>query len=118
MSALQIQRAHEARNTREYGCSFFRRLLPWGEPGPSSEGMALFGVPPGGTTQLHAHEEVEFFLVVQGTCSFLAGGQSHACAEGDVVRVPAHVEHAIQNLSHEHELKLVSLWSTRTFSGA
>jgi quercetin dioxygenase-like cupin family protein len=92
--------------------------LPWHDPGPSPEGMALAVVPPGRTTAPHDHEEFEHFVVLEGRAIFWVDGQSTECGVGDAVRVAPHIEHAIENASASQPLKYLSLWSLETFAKA
>jgi quercetin dioxygenase-like cupin family protein len=115
MDRLEVKRAQAAQVTSEYGCEF-RRILPWRNPGPSPEGMALGVVPPGGTTAPHEHEEFEHFLMLEGSAIVWVDGQGTECAVGDVVRVAPNTVHAIQNGSAHAPLKFLSLWSLETYA--
>lgn len=49
----------------------------------------------------HAHPEDDVFYVVDGTMSFLVGGEWLACAKGSFVLVPAGATHDFENRSSE-----------------
>lgn len=68
-------------------------------------------VPPGASEKLHSHEEAEqVYVVVAGTGSMSAAGDTEELTPGDLALIPPATDHEIAN-GGEDELALVSVQS-------
>jgi quercetin dioxygenase-like cupin family protein len=114
MSGIHIQRRADAVTHVEYGCEF-RRILPWGAPGPSDTGMGVCVVAPGETTTPHSHVDFEHFYVVCGHGRAHVDGQVAAIGQGDALVVGSQQVHCFENLSATDTLEMVSVWSIGPF---
>jgi mannose-6-phosphate isomerase-like protein (cupin superfamily) len=56
---------------------------------------------PRGSDPQEPHEQDEVYLVVRGHGTFLNGAERHPFQEGDVLFVPARVEHRFEELSDD-----------------
>ena len=68
-------------------------------------------VPAGASEELRSHEEAEqVYVVVKGTGSMSATGDTQTLAEGDLVLIPPATDHSVANNGTE-DLALVSVQS-------
>jgi mannose-6-phosphate isomerase-like protein (cupin superfamily) len=106
---MQIQRAADAAPKYEYGCDL-RRLYPWtGVAGPGW-GSAIASVRPGECTTPHAHDELETFLVLEGSGRMEIEDEHEVLHRGDVVLIPKDREHRFQNLSDRDPLVFLTIF--------
>ena len=54
---------------------------------------------PRGTDPQTPHTRDELYVVVSGTGTFVNGPERHSCGPGDVLFVPANVEHRFENFT-------------------
>ena len=86
-------------------------LMDAGELGSRHMSVVWIEVPPGASETLHSHEEAEqVYVVVRGTGSMSAAGDTEELAPGDLVLIPPATDHAIANGGDE-ELAVVSVQS-------
>jgi len=68
-------------------------------------------VPAGASEELRSHEEAEqVYIVVRGTGSMTATGDTQALAEGDLVLIPPATDHSVSN-DGDQPMALVSVQS-------
>ena len=86
-------------------------LMDVGELGSRHLSVNWLEVPPGVHEELRSHEEAEqVYVVVQGTGSMTATGDTQALAAGDLVLIPPATDHAVAN-DGDKPLALVSVQS-------
>ena len=86
-------------------------LMDAGELGSRNLSVNWLEVPPGASEQLRSHEETEqAYVVVKGTGTMSATGDTQELAEGDLVLIPPATDHAVANDGAE-PLALVSVQS-------
>lgn len=84
-------------------------LMDAGELGSRNLSVNWLEVPPGTSEQLISHEESEqAYIVVSGTGSMSATGDTQDLATGDFVLIPPATEHSVANAGTE-PLALVSV---------
>jgi mannose-6-phosphate isomerase-like protein (cupin superfamily) len=82
-----------------------------GELGSRNLSVNWIEVPAGASEELRSHEEAEqAYVVVRGTGSMSATGDTQELAEGDLVLIPPATDHAVAN-NGEEPLALVSVQS-------
>ncbi|MEY9863610.1 mannose-6-phosphate isomerase-like protein (cupin superfamily) [Catenulispora sp. GAS73] len=113
---IQIQRRADAPTAREYGCDF-RRILPWGRPGPSDTGMGVCTVAPDTATTAHSHEDFEHFYVIRGSGYVEVEGVRADIQPGDALVVEGDQVHRFVNTSTTEDLELLSVWSLGPLGG-
>ena len=106
---MNLQRARDAQVKYEYGCDL-RRIYPWGGVASPVWGTAIASVRPGESTDPHAHNEFETFLVLSGKGKMFLGDEAEEMVAGDVVFIPKNKRHRIANLSSEEPLVFLSIW--------
>jgi mannose-6-phosphate isomerase-like protein (cupin superfamily) len=86
-------------------------LMDAGELGSRNLSVNWLEVPAGASEELRSHEEAEqVYVVVKGTGTMSATGDSQRLAEGDLALIPPATDHAIANDGTE-PLALVSVQS-------
>lgn len=65
--------------------------------GNTSVSFISVDMEPGGKVRLHRHEYDEIFVILEGTATFRAGGETIGVTAGDVVISPAHEAHGFEN---------------------
>ena len=86
-------------------------LMDAGELGSRNLSVNWIEVPPGASEELRSHEEAEqAYVVVRGTGTMSATGDTVELAEGDLVLIPPATDHAVANNGAE-PLALVSVQS-------
>jgi mannose-6-phosphate isomerase-like protein (cupin superfamily) len=86
-------------------------LMDAGELGSRHMSVVWIEVPPGGSERLHSHEEAEqVYVVVGGTGSMSAAGDTEELAPGDLAMIPPATDHEIANGGDE-DLAVVSVQS-------
>jgi len=86
-------------------------LMDAGELGSRHMSVVLIEVPPGASETLHSHEEAEqVYVVVRGTGSMSAAGDTEELAPGDLALIPPATDHEIAN-DGDQELAVVSVQS-------
>ena len=73
------------------------RTFEGGKHGPSSVSFFLVHNRPGDGPRLHRHPYDETFVVEAGNLTFQLGDELHPAQPGDVVIVPANVQHKFTN---------------------
>jgi mannose-6-phosphate isomerase-like protein (cupin superfamily) len=75
-----------------------RVLMDAGELGSRNLSVNWVEVPPGASEELRSHEEAEqVYVVVMGTGTMSATGDSQRLGEGDLVLIPPSTDHSIAN---------------------
>ncbi|CAN5575287.1 hypothetical protein BH10ACT11_BH10ACT11_04040 [soil metagenome] len=73
-------------------------LMDAGELGSRNLSVNWFEVPAGTSEDLRSHEDAEqAYIVVRGTCSMTATGETQQLEEGDLVLIPPATDHSIAN---------------------
>jgi mannose-6-phosphate isomerase-like protein (cupin superfamily) len=73
-------------------------LMDAGELGSRHMSVAWIEVPPGAEEKLHSHEEAEqVYVVVAGTGSLSAAGDTEELSAGDLALIPPATDHQIAN---------------------
>lgn len=86
-------------------------LMDAGELGSRHMSVCWIEVPPGASEKLHSHEEAEqVYVVVSGTGSMSAAGDTEQLAPGDLAMIPPATDHEIANEGTE-SLAVVSVQS-------
>ena len=86
-------------------------LMDAGELGSRHLTVTWLEVPPGASERLHSHEEAEqVYVVVKGTGTMSAAGDTETLEPGDLALIPPASDHTIAN-NGESELALVSVQS-------
>ena len=86
-------------------------LMDAGELGSRHMTVTWLEVPSGTSQRLHSHEEAEqVYVVVKGTCTMSAAGDTETLELGDLALIPPASDHTIAN-DGEEELALVSVQS-------
>ena len=86
-------------------------LMDAGELGSRHMTVTWLEVPPGASQLLHSHEEAEqVYVVVGGTGTMSATGDTQRLGAGDLVLIPPATEHGVANDGDE-TLTLVSVQS-------
>jgi len=86
-------------------------LMDAGELGSRNLSVNWLEVPPGASEELRSHEEAEqVYVVVAGTGSMSATGDTQELAPGDFVMIPPATEHSVSNPGAE-ALALISVQS-------
>ena len=86
-------------------------LMDAGDLGSRNCSVNWLEVPPGASEELRSHEEAEqVYVVVRGTGTMTATGDSQSLAEGDLVLIPPATDHSVGNDGAE-PLALVSVQS-------
>jgi mannose-6-phosphate isomerase-like protein (cupin superfamily) len=80
--------------------------LPIGAP----FGSMWCAIRPGASSHSDAHDEAEMIVIVGGSGTVQAGGQSASVAQGDVVHVPPRNRHVIANTSATDMLRVLSIY--------
>ncbi len=106
---MQLQRATDAATAYEYGCDL-RRLYPWTDVAAPGWGSAIASVRPGEATTPHAHDELETFLVLEGSGRMDIEGEQAVLHRGDVVLIPKNQMHSFRNLSDHDPLVFLSIF--------
>ena len=60
----------------------------------------------------HSHHEREIFIAISGVAKILIDGETIPVAKGDVVAIPPHSEHCIENDGAD-DFHLYSVWWDR-----
>lgn len=82
-----------------------------GELGSRNLSVNWIEVPPGASEQLRSHEEAEqAYVVVRGSGTMSATGDTQQLAPGDLVLIPPATDHSVANDGTD-ELALVSVQS-------
>jgi mannose-6-phosphate isomerase-like protein (cupin superfamily) len=88
-----------------------RILMDAGELGSRNMSVNWVEVPAGASEELRSHEEAEqVYVVVKGTGSMSATGDTQRLSEGDLVLIPPATDHAVAN-DGDSPLALVSVQS-------
>ncbi len=88
-----------------------RILMDAGELGSRNMSVTLIEVPTGASERLHSHEEAEqVYVVLRGTGSMSAAGDTEELEAGDLALIPPATDHEIAN-GGDDELALVSVQS-------
>ena len=86
-------------------------LMDAGELGSRNLSVNWIEVPPGASEELRSHEEAEqAYVVVKGSGTMSATGDTQQLAEGDLVLIPPATDHAVANDGAD-PLALVSVQS-------
>ena len=86
-------------------------LMDAGELGSRNLSVNWLEVPAGASEELRSHEEAEqVYVVVRGSCTMSATGDTQRLEEGDLVLIPPATDHAIAN-DGSQALALVSVQS-------
>ena len=86
-------------------------LMDAGELGSRHMSVCWIEVPPGASEKLHSHEEAEqIYVVVSGTGSMSAAGDTEQLAPDDLAMIPPATDHEIAN-DGEEQLAVVSVQS-------
>jgi mannose-6-phosphate isomerase-like protein (cupin superfamily) len=86
-------------------------LMDAGELGSRNLSVNWIEVPPGASEELRSHEEAEqAYVVVRGTGTMSATGDTQELAPGDLVLIPPATDHSVANGGAE-SLALVSVQS-------
>ena len=86
-------------------------LMDAGELGSRNLSVNWIEVPPGASEELRSHEEAEqAYVVVAGSGTMSATGDTQQLASGDLVLIPPATEHAVAN-DGDQPLALVSVQS-------
>lgn len=86
-------------------------LMDAGELGSRNLSVNWLEVPAGASEELRSHEESEqVYVVVRGSCTMSATGDTQRLEEGDLVLIPPATDHAIAN-DGSQALALVSVQS-------
>jgi mannose-6-phosphate isomerase-like protein (cupin superfamily) len=73
-------------------------LMDAGELGSRNLSVNWLEVPPGASEELRSHEEAEqAYVVVAGTGSMSATGDTQSLGQGDLVLIPPATDHAVAN---------------------
>jgi mannose-6-phosphate isomerase-like protein (cupin superfamily) len=88
-----------------------RILMDAGELGSRNMSVNWLEVPAGASEELRSHEEAEqVYIVVKGTGTMSATGDTQRLVQGDLVLIPPATEHAVAN-DGDSSLALVSVQS-------
>lgn len=86
-------------------------LMDAGDLGSRNCSVTWLEVPAGASEELRSHEEAEqVYVVVKGTGTMSATGDTQGLAEGDLVLIPPATDHAVAN-DGDQVLALVSVQS-------
>jgi mannose-6-phosphate isomerase-like protein (cupin superfamily) len=86
-------------------------LMDAGEMGSRHMTVTWIEVPPGVSQELHSHEEAEqVYVVVKGSGTMSATGDTQSLSEGDLVLIPPATDHSVAN-DGSSPLALVSVQS-------
>ena len=86
-------------------------LMDAGELGSRHMTITWIEVPPGTSQELHSHEEAEqVYVVVRGTGTLSAAGDTEQLEPGDLALIPPASDHTIANQGDD-ELALISAQS-------
>lgn len=86
-------------------------LMDAGELGSRHLSVNWLEVPPGVSEELRSHEEVEqVYVVVSGTGTMSATGDTQSLGTGDLVMIPPATDHSVAN-DGDQPLALVSVQS-------
>lgn len=86
-------------------------LMDAGELGARNMSVTWIEVPPGVDQELHSHEEAEqVYVVVQGTGTLSATGDTEQLLPGDLALIPPASDHTLANEGDE-TLALISVQS-------
>lgn len=86
-------------------------LMDAGELGSRNLSVNWLEVPPGVSEELRSHEEVEqVYVVVSGTGTMSATGDTQSLGAGDLVLIPPATDHSVAN-DGDQPLALVSVQS-------
>lgn len=105
--------AHVRLQNDRFSESYLHELpeLPGLEEAPF--GGMICGIQPGEATDPDFHNQSELFVVVAGSGSLMAQGESRGICAGDIFALPRKVEHVIRNTGST-VLTFVSVWWPRT----
>jgi mannose-6-phosphate isomerase-like protein (cupin superfamily) len=88
-----------------------RILMDAGELGSRNLSVNWLEVPPGASEELRSHEEAEqVYIVVKGSGTMSATGDTQSLGEGDLVLIPPATDHSVANDGAD-ALALVSVQS-------
>ena len=62
----------------------------------------------GAVVPMHSHESEQLTYVLQGALKFLVNGEEITVREGEVLHIPAHLEHQAEAIEDTFELDLFS----------
>ena len=92
--------------------------------GDEMSGMPIINInegslPAGGKTDGSAHDETEIYYIVDcgGECYVGLDDERIPVKNGDIIIIPPHVFHWIDNTKSEHPFKLFTLWPKQEQNG-
>src|SRR5262245_60123446 len=107
---MLVRRFSEAAITEVHGIRP-HILMDAGELGSRNVSVNWLEVPPGASEELRSHEEAEqVYVVVKGTGTMSATGDTQRLGEGDLVLIPPATDHSVANDGTD-ALALVSVQS-------
>jgi mannose-6-phosphate isomerase-like protein (cupin superfamily) len=106
---MNIARAAEASTSYEFNCDL-RRLFPWTGVADPLWGSAIASVRPNEATSPHSHDEEETFIILGGAGVISIDERTESVQRGDVIYLPRHSRHTIQNTSAEQPLEFLTIW--------
>jgi mannose-6-phosphate isomerase-like protein (cupin superfamily) len=106
---MNIARAAEATTSYEFNCDL-RRLFPWAGVADPLWGSAIASVRPNEATSPHSHDEEETFIILGGAGVISIDERTESIQRGDVIYLPRHSRHTIQNTSSEQPLEFLTIW--------
>lgn len=113
VAVVDIRRREPGNLTRAYGLNL-KLLQPWaGFQAPFRGAWCMLN--PGDESWPHAHGEAEFFVVMSGRAELIADGTHHEIAAGDLVFMPAGIEHRVVN-PYDEDCSYYSVWWDRAMS--
>jgi quercetin dioxygenase-like cupin family protein len=80
------------------------RKIVWGE----REMIAQVYLKRGCLVPMHAHDSEQMTYILQGALKFLIGGEEITVREGEVLHIPARIEHQAEALEDTFELDVFS----------
>jgi quercetin dioxygenase-like cupin family protein len=93
--------------------SYLHELPELAELTEAPVGGMICRIEPGEATDADFHNQSELFVVVTGTGSVIAAGETTAIDTGEIFTLPRKVEHVIKNTGST-VLTFVSVWWPRT----
>ncbi len=86
---------------REYHGLRSHIFLQQGAPTGTKLAITWVDVPPGARQMLHRHEPEQVYVILAGTGYMRVGEEEEDVVTGDLIYIPPHVVHAIENRSED-----------------
>jgi mannose-6-phosphate isomerase-like protein (cupin superfamily) len=111
---MLVRTLGEAELSPAYGI-LFQQLYPAGGEDLADWGIGRSVVEPGGSTEAHAHDEHEIFIVTTGVARIAVDGETRQVPAGEAVLVPIGAHHQITNASTDRRLEFLNVYWPASF---